>query len=222
MRDWTIENDEGKRWRIVGPAGRWTMQPVGNIDVREAEDVCSLAVEGHRAGTEWFWRIVDANGVANLSSDERQAIRELVVMAARFDLVKHLFRQRAFSLKTFGPGARTKGVLDHIRKELIEIEADPSDLGEWVDLILLALDGAWRAGFTPEEIAQGLDAKQTRNEARDWPDWRTADLGRRPLHRPDARRDRRAASTGGLKWPTISFGRRSTIRSTETARRRIC
>jgi len=34
----------------------------------------------------------------------------------RFDLVAHLSRQRDFSARTFGPGARTKGVLDHIRR----------------------------------------------------------------------------------------------------------
>ena len=64
-----------------------------------------------------------------------------------FDLVAHLYRQRAFSRATFGPGARTKGVLDHIRKEITEVERAPHDLSEWVDLILLSLDGAWRAGF---------------------------------------------------------------------------
>lgn len=92
-----------------------------------------------------------------------------------FDLIAHLARQRAFSLMTFGPGPRTKGVVDHIRKELAEIEAKPDDIEEWVDLILLALDGAWRAGFEPQQIVEGIDAKQAKNEARDWPDWRTAD-----------------------------------------------
>lgn len=91
-----------------------------------------------------------------------------------FDLVAHLHRQIAFSQRTFGPGMRTAGVIDHIRKELIEIEEKPSDLTEWVDLILLAFDGAWRAGHTAEAIAQGINAKQTKNEARTWPDWRTA------------------------------------------------
>lgn len=89
-----------------------------------------------------------------------------------FDLIKHLKRQSSFSLKTFGPGSRTKGVLDHIRKELNEIEQQPNDLEEWVDVILLAFDGAWRSGATPEQIVEMLNAKQTKNEARDWPDWR--------------------------------------------------
>jgi hypothetical protein len=93
----------------------------------------------------------------------------------RFDLVAHLERQRAFSLKTFGPGARTKGVTDHIAKELDEIRADPSDISEWVDVIILGFDGAWRAGWEPKDIVAAIVAKQTKNEARVWPDWRTAD-----------------------------------------------
>ena len=88
------------------------------------------------------------------------------------DLVAHIYRQKRFSEKTFGPGLRTAGVLDHIRKELREIERAPDDLTEWIDVILLALDGAWRAGHSPESIAFTLDAKQRKNEARDWPDWR--------------------------------------------------
>lgn len=98
------------------------------------------------------------------------------------NLIEHLHRQRAFSLRTFGPGQRTEGMLDHIRKELREIEADPSDLTEWVDVILLALDGAWRAGWEPEDIANAIRNKQDKNERRNWPDWRTADPNRAIEH----------------------------------------
>jgi hypothetical protein len=93
----------------------------------------------------------------------------------KFDLISHLTRQKDFSFETFGPGPRTQGVIDHIRKELKEIEANPKDLKEWVDVILLALDGAWRAGYDPVQIAAMIDEIQTRNENRKWPDWRTAD-----------------------------------------------
>ena len=93
----------------------------------------------------------------------------------KFDLVKHLERQQAFSLDKFGPGLRTKMVTDHIRKELAEIEAAPYDLKEWIDVINLGLDGAWRTGATPKEIVEVLAAKLTANEQRTWPDWRTAD-----------------------------------------------
>ena len=85
----------------------------------------------------------------------------------------HLTRQMLWSEKTFGPGRRTLGVTEHIAKELDEIRADPLDLGEWVDVIILAFDGAWRAGHQPQQVIDAIKAKQARNEARTWPDWRT-------------------------------------------------
>lgn len=87
--------------------------------------------------------------------------------------VEHLTRQMEWSERTFGPGPRTKGVLDHIRKELAEIEEAPDDLSEWVDVIILAFDGAWRAGHAPEDTIAAIKAKQAKNEGRVWPDWRT-------------------------------------------------
>jgi hypothetical protein len=92
-----------------------------------------------------------------------------------YDLVAHVRRAQAFSERTFGPGRRLRGVISHLRKELIEIEdSGGRDLSEWVDVVILGLDGAWRAGFTPEQIAAGLERKQTVNEGRTWPDWRLA------------------------------------------------
>ncbi|MCB4365433.1 DUF550 domain-containing protein [Hydrogenophaga taeniospiralis] len=97
----------------------------------------------------------------------------------QFDLVTHLHRQIAFSERTFGPGDRTAGVCDHIRKELREVQDDAAaglpTLAEWVDVIILAFDGAWRSGATPEQITKAIVAKQSKNEGRKWPDWRTAD-----------------------------------------------
>lgn len=88
---------------------------------------------------------------------------------------EHIAHQREWSLRTFGPGARTAGVLDHITKELNEIRRAPMDLSEWADVIILALDGAQRTGADPQAIIDAIKAKQAKNEARDWPDWRTAD-----------------------------------------------
>ena len=102
-------------------------------------------------------------------------------MAGSID-VEHLARQAAWSERTFGPGLRTDGVLDHIAKESNEVRADPTDLKEWVDIVILALDGAWRTGATPQEIIDAIKAKQARNEARTWPDWRTADPGKASEH----------------------------------------
>lgn len=89
------------------------------------------------------------------------------------DLQEHLERQRHWSNDTFGPGPRTAGVLDHIQKELLEIRASPNELFEWIDVVILAFDGAWRAGYSPKEIVTALTVKQGMNERRTWPDWRT-------------------------------------------------
>ena len=107
---------------------------------------------------------------------------EVMHLPPQFDFAKHLRRQAEFSARTFGPGARTAGVCDHIRKELVEVQADGGPLAEWVDVIILALDGAWRSGATPEQIIAALVAKQTKNEGRHWPDWRTVPLDRAIEH----------------------------------------
>lgn len=100
---------------------------------------------------------------------------EAEVMRMLFNFPAHLARQKAFSEKTFGPGQRAFGITDHIAKELNEIRAAPDDLEEWIDVVILALDGAWRTGASPEQIVMQLVAKQVKNEGRAWPDWRTAD-----------------------------------------------
>lgn len=101
------------------------------------------------------------------------------------DLRQHLIRQMAFSHATFGPGERTAGVTDHIRKELDEVLAANGEASEWVDVVILALDGLTRRlaycngnRADPDRVAElacsMIVGKQTRNEARNWPDWRTA------------------------------------------------
>lgn len=109
------------------------------------------------------------------------------------DLKQHLIRQMAFSHATFGPGERTDGVIDHIRKELDEVVEANGESTEWVDVVILALDGLTRRlAFCngdrrdPERVAetacQMILSKQARNEARDWPDWRTAEHGKAIEH----------------------------------------
>lgn len=106
------------------------------------------------------------------------------------DLRQHLLRQMAFSHSTFGPGTRTKGVTDHIQKELKEVLDANGDSAEWVDVVILALDGLTRQlaycngakdgdRHDPNHVAEiacnMIEGKQSRNEARLWPDWRTTD-----------------------------------------------
>jgi hypothetical protein len=107
-----------------------------------------------------------------------------------FDLVAHLKRQSDWSLRTYGPGDRIAGISDHIRKELLEVAAahnpkyspDLEALKEWIDVIILGLDGAWRTGAAPEMIAGAISAKQLINEERRWPDWRKAEAGKAIEH----------------------------------------
>ena len=108
-------------------------------------------------------------------------------MTTKFDLISHLLRQMAWSHATFGPGPRTSGVIDHLRKELVEVEKSDGSPDEWVDVVILALDGLTRQlayangkrtkdpEYTVITVIDMLLYKQARNEARDWPDWRTSD-----------------------------------------------
>lgn len=109
------------------------------------------------------------------------------------DLEQHLLRQMAFSHATYGPGERTQGVIDHIRKELVEVEEAHGESSEWVDVVILALDGLTRRlAFVggerrdPADVARlacsMIVGKQSRNEARTWPDWRTAAPGKAIEH----------------------------------------
>ena len=102
------------------------------------------------------------------------------------DFAAHLIRQMVFSRATFGPGARTNGVLDHIAKEIVEVRNSNGSADEWVDLVILSLDGLTRQLWSAsdykkyaQEIAETainmVVGKQSRNELRNWPDWRTSD-----------------------------------------------
>lgn len=101
------------------------------------------------------------------------------------DWQQHIVRQIAWSGATFGPGPRTAGVSDHIRKELVEVDEANGCPAEWTDVAILAMDGLWRAvrahnppNLSNDEVAalvmQHIVDKQNRNERRAWPDWRTA------------------------------------------------
>ncbi|WP_235824290.1 DUF550 domain-containing protein [Brucella anthropi] len=79
-----------------------------------------------------------------------------------------------WNFATFGPGLRTEGTIDHIREELVEIEAAPTDPEEWVDVLMLSLNGLTRLGLSGSEIIDAINAKFQKNLARNWPDWRIA------------------------------------------------
>ena len=73
-----------------------------------------------------------------------------------------------WSRETFGPGCDDNGIIDHIERELIEIIKAPGDLEEWIDVIILAIDGAARNGYSAAEIGACLEAKRIKNSQREW------------------------------------------------------
>lgn len=48
---------------------------------------------------------------------------------------------------------------------MCEIEEAPGNLAEWIDAVVLALDGAWCTSATPAQIIDAPLAKQAKNEA---------------------------------------------------------
>lgn len=128
-------------------------------------------------------KVADLRRMYDAQKDEIFGLRrELALMAGESltlsDALVNFFDQRSqWSERSFGPRDRYGGgtrVVKHIRKELKEIEAKPDDLEEWIDIILLAMDGAWRsAGADGKAFVEKLHEKQMVNFHRTWPDWRT-------------------------------------------------
>lgn len=166
----TEERFIGQRWYAVPEdlVGGWACAnvdlPASQIDVGNAD---------HRVGVE-TWGERTARHVAELHNAWLANEKGLDATFMR--------RLIAFSQRAFGPHERTAELLDHLRKELGEVEADPHDLDEWADVVLLALDGAWRHGGRPQEILDRVVAKMAKNEGRTWPDWRTAPEGKAIEH----------------------------------------
>lgn len=126
---------------------------------------CAECAKQYRGGTRWMERL------SSILSHAAPHIEAGVTTGAPI-LEQYYAKQIAWSLETFGPGLRSKGITAHIRKELREIDADPHDLIEWCDVIMLAMDGYWRHGGKVETLLSDLIAKQAKNLSRNWPDWR--------------------------------------------------
>lgn len=99
------------------------------------------------------------------------AVRERKERSA-FDLADWFDAKARWSAEVFGPETgpqRYEAVVAHIRKELVEIERDPADLEEWCDVVMLAMDGAWRsAGADGAAFVAMLEGKHAINLVRVW------------------------------------------------------
>lgn len=98
-------------------------------------------------------------------------------------LSDYIEKQIEWSKVTFKDHPNIDSILDHIRKELKEIEQNPTDPYEWIDLIILAIEGAWRiANLSEHGIEQYLIQKQLINKQRNWPDVTTFPKGKAIEH----------------------------------------
>lgn len=79
---------------------------------------------------------------------------------------------KEWNFEAFGPGERLEGTIKHIKKELKEIEKEPHDLIEWIDVMMLAINGALRHGHEPQAIIDAFHKKFEINKNRKWADWR--------------------------------------------------
>lgn len=77
----------------------------------------------------------------------------------------------AWSQETFGSDKERgpEGPLKHMRKEIEEVLANPTDLQEYADLLLLLLDASRRAGIGPYSLIRAGQAKLKINKERTWP-----------------------------------------------------
>lgn len=87
-----------------------------------------------------------------------------------YSFVSYVREHAEWSFQTFGPSSRedTERLCRHIEKELQEIRDNPMDDEEWVDVIILAIDGALRSGALPIGLANTLQRKQKKNFERTW------------------------------------------------------
>lgn len=155
--------------------------------IRPLSDTLAAMPGSRMARADWE-RVLTGFYSGGFTLNDTQRIIRLFVSifgSVAWDCKDFLARKNAWSIQTFGPGDaadRVEGLIDHIQKELDELRAAPMDVEEWADVAFLALDGAFRAGAGPDLIAVALEGKLAKNQARAWPDWRTAEPGKAIEH----------------------------------------
>jgi hypothetical protein len=79
--------------------------------------------------------------------------------------------QSIWSQETFGSDSvrGPQGPIKHIIKECNEVLENPKDLKEYVDIGVLLCDATRRAGFTLEQLVNGMYDKLQENKSRQWP-----------------------------------------------------
>ena len=96
-----------------------------------------------------------------------------------YDFENWFCRRDEWSMATFGPSRGFEGALDHLKKEVTEIEKSPYDTEEWIDALFLVTDGLCRMLRAANPDLTGADAfeimmevanrKLDKNMRREWP-----------------------------------------------------
>ena len=142
-------------------AAHWTyMKKVLEVTMGTNVTSVDLSLKEYMAMREWDYTSAFAHGFAH-------GIEHVEAQGPSF--AKAIHRQRNWSREAFGEGRDTSYILQHILKEVGEIKEDPTDIEEWVDVMILAMHGAWRSGASPEEIVAIFETKMLKNEMRRWP-----------------------------------------------------
>ena len=92
--------------------------------------------------------------------------------ALKLDWNDYLLRHIEWGWHTFGTPADGRGPLgplDHALKEVEEIAADPTDIVEWIDAIILTIDGYFRADGEAEVLKLERVAYLASVEYQSWP-----------------------------------------------------
>jgi hypothetical protein len=82
------------------------------------------------------------------------------------------FGVKNWSVETFGDEVEKgpTGPLKHLKKECDEALADPYDITEYADLLILVMDASWRAGFSLRQLREAtlnkIEVLKTREYAR--------------------------------------------------------
>jgi hypothetical protein len=88
--------------------------------------------------------------------------------------------QSEWSQRTFGADSvrGPVGALRHLQRECDEAIADPSDVIEFADCLILLLDATRRAGHTLDDLVSAAERKAEINRSRTWPSPPPVDDGR--------------------------------------------
>lgn len=110
------------------------------------------------------------SALAKQAAEEEAAGLRAEVAALRSNSIERFFQAKtAWSAETFGTDYPTEAIARHIELELVEIRENPSDLLEWIDVVMLGFEGYWRNGGASVNLTPDLWRKLEICKQRSYP-----------------------------------------------------